>query len=211
MRHQRVTRLVVREDPLLLLRDHPALLQTGDDPLHRVLEVEMAHVLRAAPPGEDRRFVGDVREVRPGQPGSLPCDRVEVDVGRERLLPRVDSQDGLAARQVRRAHQHLAVEASRPEKSQIQILQPVRRADDDDAGARAEAVELDQQLVQRLILLAVERVPRTSRSHRVELVDEDDRWRVLARFREQLPDPRCAEAGEHLDERRGALRIELRA
>ena len=75
----------------------------------------------------------------------------------------------------------------------------------------AEAVELDEQLVERLILLAVEAVAAARRADRVELVDEDDRGRVLARLGEQLADARRAEAGEHLDERRGARRVEVRA
>ncbi len=43
----------------------------------------------------------------------------------------------------------------------------------------------------------------------VELVDEDDRRRVLPRLLEQAPDARGAEAGEHLDERGGGLTEEL--
>ena len=65
-----------------------------------------------------------------------------------------------------------------------------------------EAVELDEQLVERLILLAVEAVAGALRADGVELVDEDDRRRVLARLGEELADARGAEAGEHLDERR---------
>ena len=49
------------------------------------------------------------------------------------------------------------------------------------------------------------------RADGVELVDEDDRRSVLARLLEQAPDPRGAEAGEHLDERGGRLAEELRA
>jgi hypothetical protein len=45
----------------------------------------------------------------------------------------------------------------------------------------------------------------------VELVDEDDRRRVVPRLLEELPDPGGAESGEHLDEGRGALRVEARA
>src|SRR6185295_1240814 len=43
---------------------------------------------------------------------------------------------------------------------------------------------------------------------RVELVDEDDRGRVLACRFEELADAGRTEAGEHLDEGRGALRVE---
>ena len=67
-----------------------------------------------------------------------------------------------------------------------------------------EAVQLDEQLVERLVLLAVEAAAGARRADGVELVDEDDRRRVLARLGEELADPGRAEAGEHLNERRGA-------
>src|SRR5205814_8333298 len=44
-----------------------------------------------------------------------------------------------------------------------------------------------------------------------ELVDEDDRGPVLARLTEELADARGTEAGEHLDERRRAGGVEVRA
>ena len=75
----------------------------------------------------------------------------------------------------------------------------------------SEAVELDEQLVQRLVVLAMEAAADARRADGVELVDEDDRGRVLARLFEELADAGGAEAGEHLDERRGALRVEVRA
>src|SRR5512133_1112672 len=61
------------------------------------------------------------------------------------------------------------------------------------------------------MLLAVEAGTGPRCSDGVELVDEDDRRRVLARLVEQLADTRRAETGEHLDERGRALRVELRA
>ena len=68
-----------------------------------------------------------------------------------------------------------------------------------------EAVELDQQLVQGLILLAVEADVLARSADRIELVDEDDRRRVLAGRLEQLADARGSQPGEHLDEGRRRL------
>ncbi len=65
----------------------------------------------------------------------------------------------------------------------------------------AEAVHLDEQLVERLVLLAGDVVAARG-AHRVELVDEDDRRPGLACLAEEAPDARRAEAGEHLHERR---------
>src|SRR5215210_4447805 len=50
----------------------------------------------------------------------------------------------------------------------------------------------------------------TGRTHGIELVDEDDRRRMLAGLCEELADAGGSEAGEHLHERRGALSVELR-
>ena len=53
--------------------------------------------------------------------------------------------------------------------------------------------------------------PIRARADGVELVDEDDRGRVLARLLEELADACGAEPREHLDEGRGARRVEVRA
>ena len=105
----------------------------------------------------------------------------------------------------------LAVEAARAQERGIEILQAVRGSHDHDLVRAAEAVELDEELVQRLVVLAVVAAARAGRADGVELVDEDDRGRVLARLFEELADAGSAEPGEHLDERGGARRVEVRA
>ena len=80
----------------------------------------------------------------------------EVDVGGERLVARVDAEDRLAPGDVGRGHEDLPIEAAGAEKRRIEILKPVRRSHDDDLVAGVEAVELDEELVQRLIVLAME-------------------------------------------------------
>ena len=102
VRHERVAALVVGEDPLLLLGHDLALLEAGDDPLHGVVEVDLADVLLVVAAGEDRGLVGDVGEVGAGEAGGLAGDRGEVDVGGERLAARVHLQDRLAAGEVGR-------------------------------------------------------------------------------------------------------------
>ena len=194
VRHQRVAGLVVGEDALLLLADDAALLEAGDDALHRRLELGLADAVEVAAAGEDRRLVADVREVGAGETGGLARDGVEVDVVRERLAARVDLEDLLAAGEVGRRDEQLPVEAARAEQRGVEVLDAVRRGHDDDLVGRGEAVELDEQLVQRLVLLAVEAVAGARGADGVELVDEDDRRRVLARGGEELADARGAEA-----------------
>ena len=161
--------------------------------------------------GEDGGLVAEVREIGAGEPGRLPRDRGEVDVRRQRLVARVDAEDRLAPCHVRGGDEHLPIEAAGAQESGVEVLEPVGRGHDDDLVARVEAVELDEELVQGLVVLTVEAAAEPGRPDRVELVDEDDRRRVLARLVEELADPRGTEAGEHLDEGRGALRVEVRA
>src|SRR5882724_713716 len=71
-----------------------------------------------------------------------------------------------------------------------------------EPGARIEAVQFDQQLVQRLLALVVaaERAGAARPAERVELVDEDDRRRLGPRLLEEIAHARRADADEHLDE-----------
>ncbi len=120
------------------------------------------------------------------------------------------AEDLLPADEIGCRHEHLPVEAAGPQQGRVEVLEAVGRAHDHHAIVRGEAVQLHEQLIEGLILLAVETVTGTSRADGVELVDEDDRRRVLSRFGEELANSCRAEAGEHLHERGGALREERR-
>src|SRR2546430_11794086 len=113
-------------------------------------------------------------------------------------------EDRDSAPEVRRRHEHLAVEAARAQQRLVEILKAIRRAHDNDLLRIFEAVEFDEKLVQRLILFAVETMARALRADRAELVAEDDRGRLLARLLHKLANACRAEAGKHLDERRRA-------
>ena len=87
-------------------------------------------------------------------------------------------------------------------KCGIEDVGPVGGRDQDDALALAEAVHLDQQLVQRLLALVVAAAEAGAAlaADRVDLVDEDDAGSVLLGLLEQVTHPGGADADEHLDE-----------
>ena len=138
-------------------------------------------------------------------------DHGQVDAVGERLAAGMDAQDRLATGEIGRRDDDLPVEAAGTKQRGVEILETVRGAHHDHLGRLVEAVELDEQLVQGLVVLAVEPAACTGGADRVELVDEDDRGRVLASLCEELANAGGAEAGEHLDEGGGALRVELGA
>jgi hypothetical protein len=196
--------------PLLLAQHAVALLQAGDQALDRLVEVGLRHRVRAAPRGEQCGLVDQVGEIGAREPGRDCGDPLEVDAGRELHLLRVHLQDLQASFLVRPVDQHHAVEAPGAQQRRVEDLGPVGGGEQHQPGARIEAVELDQQLVQRLLLLVVAAVAARAACapERVELVDEDDRRRLLARLLEQIAHPRRAHADEHLDELRAGDREE---
>src|SRR5690606_8948212 len=88
------------------------------------------------------------------------------------------------------------------------------RRENDDAFAAREAVHLREELVERLLLLArcaADRDAAAGAADRVELVDEDDRGRMIASLPEQIADAPRADADDHLDELGRAHREERHA
>src|SRR5262245_46952948 len=108
----------------------------------------------------------------------------------------MDPKDLLASLDVRLVDEHLPVEPAGAEKGGIEHFRSVRRAHDDDAFARIEAVHLREQLIERLLalLVAADGALDPDFAERVELVDEDDARRLRFGLLEEIADPRGADA-----------------
>ncbi len=206
----RVPGLVVGDHALLVLGDGAVGLQARYDALQRVVEVDIGDRVAIGARRPDGGFVADVLEVGTGQARGGASDGRELDRIVDGLVAHVHVEDLLAREEVGRRDVDLAVEAAGPQQRRVERVEPVRRGHDDDVGA-LEAVQLDEQLIERLILLAVVPDVLARGADGVELVDEDDRRSVLAGRLEELADARGAEAREHLDEGGGRLREEGRA
>ena len=123
----------------------------------------------------------------------------------------MDGEDLLATLDVGQADVDLAVEAARAEDRRVERVEPVRRGDDDDVLGRPEAVELDEELVQRLLPLLVAVRAAAGLADRVELVEEDDAPTELAGLGEQLADPLGPDADVLLHELRAGRVVERNA
>jgi hypothetical protein len=135
-----------------------------------------------SPGRKQRRFVDEIGEIGAGKTRRERCDLFGVDVGRDFYLLHVNLQDLHAAPLVGPVHQHLAVEPAGAQQRGIENLGPVGGRQNHQPRARVEAVELDQQLVERLLLLVVAAgvgADAARPAERVEFVDEDDGGRLL--------------------------------
>src|SRR5918912_1218400 len=107
---------------------------------------------------------------------------------------------------VRRLDGDPPIEAAGPEQRLVQHVRAVGRRQHDHRVARAEAVHLGQDLVERLLLLGVgaetgRTAPRAADG--VELVDEDDGRGGLAGLLEQVAHAAGADPDNQLDELAG--------
>src|SRR2546421_12610212 len=180
----------------------PAAPRPGDLPVDRLLQEVVGDRALLVAGGQQRRLVDHVGQVGTGEPGRTPGDRVQVDVGRERLALRVYPQDRLAALHIRGVHGDLPVEPARPQQRRVEDVRPVGRRDQDHAALGVEAVHLDQQLVEGLLALVVPAAEPGAPvpADRVDLVHEDDRRRVGLGLLEQVAYPGGADTDEHLHE-----------
>ncbi len=214
MADQRVARLVEGDGGALVLGHDAALAgRPGDDALHGLGDLGHAD---AGPPTtgrEQRGLVHKVAQVGTGEARGEVGDLVEVHVGGEGLVARVDLEDLLTPLYVGAVHRDLAVEAARTQKGRVEDVGTVRGRDEDHALVVLEAVHLNEELVQGLLafVVAAAHAGTALTAHGVDLVDEDDRGSLLLGLREQVAHARGAHAHEHLDKARARDREERHA
>ena len=200
---ERVAQLVVRRDLALLLGEQARLLLGPGDHAHDpFLELLLLDRLLAAAGSEQRRLVDEVREVGAREAGRPGGERVEVDLGRERLALGVHLEDLAAADAVGPVDDDLPVEAAGAQQRRIEDVGAVRGGDQDDVVLQLEPVHLDEELVERLLALVVAAAEAGAAmaADGVDLVHEDDAGRGLLGLLEEVADARGADADEHLDE-----------
>ena len=81
-RDDRVARLVVRDDPALLVAHHALLLEPGDEAVDRLVEVLHLDGGLVLARGEQRRLVDEVREIGAGEARRARRDHLQVDARR---------------------------------------------------------------------------------------------------------------------------------
>src|SRR5680860_1144965 len=145
--------LVEGGDAPLLLRHHARLLLGAGDHAHDpLLELGVIDLALALARGQQRGLVHQVLKVGAGEAGSLRGQVVEVDRLGQRLAAGVDLEDLRAALAVGAIDHDLAVEAARAKQRGVEDVGPVGGGDQDDVVGHREAVHLDEQLVERLLV-----------------------------------------------------------
>jgi hypothetical protein len=107
----------------------------------------------------------------------------------------VEPEDRLPLINAGQSHGHRAVEPAGTEQRLIEILGPVGRADHEHPFPLRKAVHLDEQLIERAVVLVVTPVVPPAGAERVDLVDENHAA-PLSGFAEQRFESRSAQSDQ---------------
>ena len=113
----------------------------------------------------------------------------------------MDIENGTASFDVRPVHGHTAVEATGAQQRRIENVGPVGGGDQNDIGVGAEAVHLNQDLVERLLtfIVGTAQTGAAIATDGVDLVDEDDARAVALGLLKEVAHTAGAHAHKHLD------------
>jgi len=152
--------------------------------------------------GQQGSFVDEVGKVCARKSGRAARDHPRVDVGCQRHLFHMHTENLLAPVDIGDRHHHLTVKPARAQQRRVEHVGAVGRGDDDDAFVGFKPVHLDQQLVERLFAFVVRIAEAIAArtAHRVDFVDEDDAGRILLGLFEHVAHAARADANEHFDE-----------
>ncbi len=201
-RHESVARLVIGGNfPLVLVQHHALALSAHEHLVLREFEIMHLDGLFIETRRDKRRFVHDVFEIRARKSRRAARNRMQIDIGRQRLLHAVHPEDRLTALEIGTRHDHATVKTAGPEQRRIQHIRPVGRRHDDHALVRFETIHLDEQLVQCLFTLVVAAAKSRAAMapHGIDFIDEDDARRVALALLEQIAYAGGAHADKHLD------------
>mmetsp|Transcript_16082 Transcript_16082/g.34211 ORF Transcript_16082/g.34211 Transcript_16082/m.34211 type:complete len:428 (-) Transcript_16082:1469-2752(-) len=181
------------------------LLETGDHAVNRRVEALLPDDLQLAPRRDEGRLVAHVGNLGAREAGRQRrhLARVRLDVLVQFDVCQMNRKDLSPALDVWLVYDDLSVEASWTEERGVKDVGPVGARQNHDARRRVEAVQLDEELVERvlaLVVAAVEAAAAARAPDRVDLIDKNETRCVGARLREEVPDARGADAHKHLDE-----------
>ena len=199
-RHDGMAGFMVRGDPSFLIAHLMALsFRSVADFFAGLFQIGHGDRLSVLTGSQKGCFIQHVRKIGPCEARDFLCDGIEIDIRFQRLILRMDTQDRKTASEVRTADDDTAVETARTQKRRIEDIRTVRRSEGDDAFVRAEAIHLDQELVQRLFSFVVSAAEAATSltAHCIDFIDEYDAWCILLCLGKEVTDTGSTNTDKH--------------
>src|SRR5213080_4087283 len=182
-------------------------------PFQTIPEILDRNTLRIhIPPQRDQaRLTTDRFKISARVAGGLARDLLQINIPRQRHVPRMNLQNIQPRQMVRSRHIDQPVKPSRTKNRRINNVRPVRSTNNDNIDQRLDPVQLRQQLANHPLRdAAIAKTHAPPRNHRVELVEEDDRRSSSPPLAEHFPDSLLRLAHPLAEQHRSLYRDEVR-
>ena len=208
-----MTGFMVRGDFFFLLVQDVFTQRTEQDLIAGMLKIlHLDGVLRLTS-SQERRLVDEVPQVGARKANCAGTKRFQFHVVGQGDLAAMDLQDGNTPLFGGTVDCDVSVEAARSQQGRVQHIRPVRRRQHNHGFRLQEAIHFTEDLIERLLALVVpsaKPAPRSRPTASISSMKRMHRSAVLGRT-EKVPNPRRADADEHLNEFRPVNREERHA
>ena len=197
-----MTRFVVGHDtPFFFVQNSALALQPRHGPFDGLAQLVHRDRCLVSASGEQRRLVDHIGQICARETRGSSRQPLQIGILSEFDLSGVNAQDRLATLDVGTVHGDGAIEAAGSEQRRIEDLGAICRGHQNDASIGRKAVQLGEQLIQRLLALVVspKRADPTRLSKRIKFVDEDDGRCVFLGLLEQISHTCRAHTDKHFD------------
>mmetsp|Transcript_22074 Transcript_22074/g.37905 ORF Transcript_22074/g.37905 Transcript_22074/m.37905 type:complete len:203 (+) Transcript_22074:1000-1608(+) len=197
---------MVRDQILDLIRDHSVcLLRTKDDAVQSVVYLLGPNRRLLATSSQNRCFVQKIRQRRSGETRGTTGDRVELDIGRKRLAPRMHIKDGPAFSEIGKVDRDRAVKTARAKKRIVKNVHTIRCRNYNDASVAFEAIHFSEKLIQSLLALIITAASETTSApplttNSVDFINKHNARGILLGLGKEITHSRSSDTNEHLHE-----------
>ena len=119
----------------------------------RKLDVLASNSRRIVTSRRDRGFVHQVRELGSGETRSSARNPLQIETVFEFQVTRMNFQNRFTTSHISKIHRDLTIESTRTRQRLVENVRTVSRSDNDNSAGLIESIHLDEQLVERLILI----------------------------------------------------------
>mmetsp|Transcript_8259 Transcript_8259/g.16557 ORF Transcript_8259/g.16557 Transcript_8259/m.16557 type:complete len:200 (+) Transcript_8259:681-1280(+) len=194
---------VVCHKSLLCLRhDGSLLLWSSNNALEGISNFIVCDLSKITTSRENSSFVHEVGKISSCETWGSACHFVKVNIFCQRLSCRVHLQNRHTALNIWTIDSHLTIKSPWAKQGGIQDIWSVCGSKHNDTCVAFKSVHLCQQLIDGLLSLIItsSHSSTTLSSYGIDLIDENDAWRLGLGLFEQVTDTGCSHTHKQLYE-----------
>ena len=187
---------------LLFFSDHHgAPFSTHQDLVLGALNILAVDFVLIGTCRQQSRLIDQIFQIGSREPGRTLSNDFQIDIFGQGNLAGMYLQDLGPATNIRKRHNHLAIETSGTQQRRIKNIRTVGGSNQDDPLVRFKTIHLNQQLVKSLFTLIVT-APHTSATMTTDgiyFIDEYDTGSVFLSLHKKITDPTGTNTDKHFN------------